>query len=313
MELFHEYRNKSMMAFIELAERIANGEIFSAIEFENEYYRLSGDSERQTMVFYKNVVFNDKLPVFNLSDKKRVRLSEFLDGYNNIKISDIPLKTEKYWLYNALSDRLSSLFLSDDEINLLKNKFPESLQYYRNIDDERHEDISQNTAANFRTILHAVNSKKSISYPYKGIRCQVTPVKLEYDQRNFKLYVIIFDGNRFIKTDISKISDISIIEPVFDNVPELAEKMLEKQAYSPIVFTVTDKKNRNAIERALLAFSVYDHIAEPLNKKTVKFTIQYYTMDLDILIKDILSFGADIKVESPKFVVKKITEIIEKF
>ena len=315
MELFNEYRNKSIMAFTELAERIANGEIISATDFEKEYYRLSGDSDRITTVFYNNVVHNGKFPVFDLRDKNKVKLIDIPDIPRDIKISDIPMKTEKYWLYSALGDRLAGLFLSADEINLVKDKFSECPQYYRNIDDEwrKGEDISESTAVNFRTILHAINSRKSLSYTYKGRKCSGTPIKIEYDERTCKIYAILYDGDRFIKSDISGLSDIDVTDGLFENIPEITEEMLGKQAYRPVVFTVTDKKNRNAIERALLAFSVYDHIAEPLNEKTVKFTIQYYTMDLDILIKDILSFGADIKVESPKFVVKKIIEIIEKF
>ena len=88
--------------------------------------------------------------------------------------------------------------------------------------------------------------------------------------------------------------------------------MINKKAYRPVVFTVTDNKNRKAVDRALLAFSVYDHIVEPIDEKSARFTIQYYTMDLDILIKDILSFGPDIIVESPGYVVKRITDILKK-
>ena len=99
---------------------------------------------------------------------------------------------------------------------------------------------------------------------------------------------------------------------MYDDIPDIKEEMIEKTAYRPVVFTVTDNKNRKAVERALLAFSVYDHIVEPIDEKTARFTIQYYKMDLDILIKDILSFGADIKVESPQFVVNRIIEILEK-
>ena len=313
MELFHKYRNKSMMAFTELAERIANGEIFSKNEFENEYYRLSGD--RFPSVFYRKVMDNERISVFDTEDKKRVKLSEMLESSDDITISDILLKTEEYWLCSALSDNLAGLFLSDDEIRSVKEKFSDCPQYYRNIDDHwrKGEDISESTAADFRTILHAINSKKSLSYTCKGKKYIGTPIRIEYDERTCRIYMILYNGDRFIKSDISGLSDIEVTDGLFENIPEITEEMLGKQAYRPVVFTVSDKKNRNAIERALLAFSVYDHIAEPLDEKTVRFTIQYYTMDLDILIKDILSFGADIKVESPKFVVKKIIEIIEKF
>ena len=118
--------------------------------------------------------------------------------------------------------------------------------------------------------------------------------------------MIIYDGKRLIKSDISTLSDIKIRDSIVEQLPEIKEEMQKKVANKPIIFTVTDDRGRNALERALLAFSVYDHIVEQINEKTAKFTIQYYSMDLAILIKDILAFGIDIKVESPQEVINEI-------
>lgn len=317
MELFNEFRNKSVSSFICLAERIANGEIFSVKEFEEEYYRLSADDKwrkkKITKEFYENVLFSGKFPIFDLRNKNKVKLCFDVNSDDEIHILNIPLKTEKMWLHTALHDKLSSLFFTDEEIAFLDDGLSEYQLYYEHIDAWRKgEDITKITAVNFRTILQAINDKKSLSYTYRGKNEEGTPVKIEYDERICKIYAIFYNDNRFIKSDISRLSNIVIKERLHKDIPEIKQEMLEKKAYKPVIFTVTDNKNRRAIQRALVAFSVYDHFVDPIDEKTAKFTIQYYTMDLDILIKDILAFGADIKVESPQLVVDKIKEILGK-
>ncbi|SFX39545.1 WYL domain-containing protein [Ruminococcus sp. XPD3002] len=313
MELFNEYRNKSLRAFLKLAERISYGEELSIDEFEAEYYRLSGDNKKITSVFYKNTLYNDKLPIFDTREGK-VRLFGEPDKCSNKHISDTLLKSEITWLHNALNDKLSKLFLSDEERISIDAKLSDYTEYYKNIDDmwRSNEDISEEVEKNFKIILKAINEKQALSYTFKNKNCEGFPVRIEYDERTCRIYMIIYDGNRFVKSDISKLSDIYITENSIDTIPEIKDDMLNKKAYLPVVFTVTDDKNRKAIDRALLAFSVYDHVVEPIDEKTARFTIQYYTMDLDLLIKDILAFGSDIKVESPRYVVKRITDILRK-
>ena len=318
MELFHEYRNKSVRAFLILVERIKNGEVLSKLEFEAEYYKLACDSNRITKVFYNNVINNEKIMIFDFSDPKQVVLCENSGkktknnrDKKDVHLFSIPLTIEKMWLNTAINDKLRVLFFSDEELSDIGLNGSEYPLYYRDIDDEwrRSENISEDSARNFRDILQAINEKKTISYGYNGKSCEGTPLKLEYDERKCKIYMIIF-GNRLIKSDISKLSDIRISGDASGNLPEVREEMGKNQGYKPVVFTVSDHKNRKAIERALLAFSVYDHVVEPIDEKTAKFTIHYYTMDLDLLIKDILAFGSDIIVESPKMVVNRIVDIL---
>ncbi len=309
MELFHEFRNRSVLAFMILAERIANGEVFSKNEFETEYYKLANDEKRMSKVFFENVFYNC---IFDIRDDKRIGLYAQNDSDCDIHISNIPLETEKKWLNTALNDRLQNLFFSEEDLPELGFDFSKYHLYYRNIDDEwrKNEDISSESAKNFRMILQAINEKKSISYTYNQDRSEGTPVKIEYDERTCKIYIIVYDGSRFIKADISKLADIQLSGDVADTIPNIKEDMEKKKR--SVVFTVTDHKNRKAIERALLAFSVYDHVVEPIDEKTARFNIQYYSMDRDILLKEILAFGADIIVESPKYMVERIVEILKR-
>ena len=309
MELFHEFRNRSVLALMILAERIANGEVFSKNEFETEYYILANDEKRMSKVFFENVFYNY---IFDIRDDKRIGLYAKNDSDCDIHISNIPLETEKIWLKTALNDRLRTLFFSEEELPELGFDFSNYSLYYRNIDDEwrKNEVVSDESAKSFRMILQAINEKKSVSYTYNQARNEGTPVKIEYDERTRKIYIIVYDGSRFIKADISKLSDIQLSGDAADSIPDIKEDMEKKKR--SVVFTVTDHKNRKAIERALLAFSVYDHVVEPIGEKTARFNIQYYSMDRDILLKEILAFGADIIVESPKYMVERIVEILKR-
>ena len=300
MELFNEYRNRSLRALTILAERIANGEVFSESELREEYSRLSGD---YNYVFYEKIVNNandkdeaksedkdeaksedkdeakskdkekgkTKLPVFDFSKKGHVLLNEMISAQlscdDDIHISNLPLKTEKIWLNMALNDKLRKLFFSEEELAEFGFDFSEYPLYYRNIDDEwrKNEDISDISAKNFRMILQAINEKKAISYTYNQASCNGTPVKIEYDERTCKIYMIVYDESRFIKADVSKLFDVQLSGEAADNIPDIKEDMEKKKR--SVVFTVTDYKNRKAIERALLAFSVYDHVVEPIDEK----------------------------------------------
>ena len=320
MELFNEYKNKGFRAIISIAERINNGEVFNKGELNSEYYKLSGDIFPSP--FYNNVISINKSHIFefdkqdNLKDVEfKVSLNENIISEKQIHIANIPLTSEKNWLHTALNDCLSKLFLSDEEIECLDSDLSEYPLYSEHIDDawRKAENFTDTDAENFRIILKAINEKKSLSYPYEGKITESTPVKLEYDERQCKIFMCHYCGNRYIKTNISDFSDLKIKDTNSEDIPKIKDEMDKKIGYKPIVFIVTDNKNRNAIERAMLAFSVYDHIIEPIDEKTAKFTIQYYSGDLDILVKEILAFGADIKVESPKIAINKIIEKLNKF
>ena len=163
MELFHEYRNRCVRAFIELMERIVNGEEMTVAEFESEYYRISGDKKRITSVFYENVVFNIKRPVFDMSDKKKVKLCLEKVPKGNIHILNKTLKSENDWLYAAMNDRLSSLFLTEEYISEIRSKLSDCNDYYRYIDDmwRKDETITDENAEIFQIVLDAINEKKT--------------------------------------------------------------------------------------------------------------------------------------------------------
>lgn len=320
MELFNEFRNQSVTAFIKLVERLANGEILKEFQFEAEYYKLAEDPQRVTEVFYKKVIQNEKLMIFDFSDPNQVRLDEGVSLNNDAHIASILLKIEEQWLHAALNDELSALFLDKDEIMKLDINTSE---YYKYIDDNWRErkGISEDMIRNFRTILEAINENKSISFEFmqKNTLTQATtiPVKLEYDERKNCIHMISYNSAepekmRFKKMDLSKISNIRILENdlLQENIPDINQEMQKKADKEPLEFTVTDYKNRNAINRALLAFSVYDHVVEPINEKKAIFTIMYYKMDRDLLMKEILAFGADIQITSPKYMVDKIKKIL---
>lgn len=313
MELFHEYKNKCINALIILAERIANGEKMSYYQFEGEYYRLADDLNRTSAIFYKNVVNDMKCPIFNIHSKENVCLCEKTE--NKISISDIPLNTEKLWIQSALNDNFSKLFYNEEQISQLKQMNTDIPNYYKCIDDNWRGELNYDNQdlSNFSILLDAINNRRKITYSVQKKICEGEVVKIEYDERKGCLYAIIISDNRPLKVDISKMSEIHIFDEIIGDISDVRENMKDKKAKTPVIFKVTDRHNHNALERAILAFSVYDHEVEKLNEKEARFTIRYYRMDFDIIIKEILSFGPDIQVENPSFVKKRIIDILRKY
>lgn len=313
MELFHEYKNKCMYALTVLVERLSNVEEMSFDEFENEYYRLADDDKRLTELFFYNVLDNEKIKLFKFNNGKIYIYSDLLSNCK-ADITNIPLNTEKMWLNTALNDSFTDLFYDSSEKERFNDKLAEYMNYSEFIDNnwKNNKNINEMVIANFRILLDAINQSKKISYVLNGNKFTGTPRKLEYDERNSVLYLIISSENRTAKTSLSKLTDIIILDETADISFDIAEAMNDKKKRTPIEFIVTDYKGHNAIERALFAFSVYDHTVEMIDEKTAKFIISYYAMDLDIIIKEILTFGADIQVKSPEIVIRKISEILQK-
>jgi hypothetical protein len=311
MELFHEYRNKCLNALIILAERIANGEVLTKNQFESEYFRLADDSKRNSAVFFENVISDFKCPIFNTQNKNHVKLA--FEDEKKISVSYFPLNTEKSWLFAALNDRFTSLFLND-EANSLRDNLSGAFRYSDYIDDNWRNDmnLSEKSFVNFPVVLDALNHRNQISFKYRNNDYTGVPHKIEYDERKCRFFAIILNSDFRLKADISLISDITVTDKVCDISLDSAEEKRDEKVRRPVVFTVTDEHNHNAVERAMSAFSVYDHEVEKISDKKAIFKISCYSQELDLLIKEILAFGPDIKVEKPRLVKNKIIDILKR-
>lgn len=307
MELFDAYKNKFLNAFIILTERLLNGEKIEKYNFLNTFYQLANDDTYQGEVL-SNKVTSGKNEFFVVDSDGYMTLDEkFKVPYKNITLR-LFTESERLWLKEALNSKISNIFFNYSEHNEFDAE--RGLLWYSFIDDKNiKSNYNQNLKKNMKVLLEAINSRKKIKYTYKKtkkLEYECLPVKIEYDNRKQRFYAILWNGSRMIKSILSNMINVEITDKYDDENYSVSEIMKKRKNKEPVVFYVSDKRNHNAINRAIETFCIYEHIIEEQEDSTIKCTINYYDIDSDLLLDDILSFGADIKVVSPQNVVEKI-------
>lgn len=312
MELFDAYKNKFLNAFIILTERLLNGEKIKKYNFLNTFYQLANDDTYQGEVL-SNKVTSGKNEFFVVDSDGYMTLDEnFKVPYKNITLR-LFTESERLWLKEALNSKISNIFFKYSELN--EFVADRDFLWYSFIDDKNiKSNYKQNLKKNMKILLEAINSKSKIRYTYKGSEkreYESLPVKIEYDNRKQRFYAILWNGSRMIKSILSKMINIEIIDKYDEEDYSVSEFMKKKRNKEPVVFYVSDKRNHNAINRAIETFCIYEHTIEEQEDNTIKCTINYYDIDSDLLFEDILSFGADIQVISPQNVIDKIKHRLE--
>lgn len=301
MELFDAYKNKFLNAFIILTERLLNGEKIE--DFNSDFYDLANADENQGKILFEKVFYEGKNGFF---------AKNFEASNKNITLR-LFTESERLWLKEALNSKISNIFFKYSELN--EFGADRNLLWYSFIDDKNIKpNYKQNLKKNMKILLEAINSKSKIKYTYKGSEkreYESLPVKIEYDNRKQRFYAILWNGSRMIKSILSKMIDIEITDKYNDEDYSVSEFMKKRRNKEPVVFYVSDKRNHNAINRAIETFCIYEHTIEEQEDNTIKCTINYYDIDSDLLFDDILSFGADIQVISPQNVIDKIKHRLE--
>lgn len=301
MELFDAYKNKFLNAFIILTERLLNGEKIE--DFNSDFYDLANADENQGKILFEKVFYEGKNGFF---------AKNFEASNKNITLR-LFTESERLWLKEAFNSKISNIFFKYSELN--EFGADKNLLWYSFIDDKNIKpNYKQNLKKNMKILLEAINSKSKIRYMYKGSEkreYESLPVKIEYDNRKQRFYAILWNGSRMIKSILSKMIDIEITDKYNDEDYSVSEFMKKRRNKEPVVFYVSDKRNHNAINRAIETFCIYEHTIEEQEDNTIKCTINYYDIDSDLLFDDILSFGADIQVISPQNVIDKIKHRLE--
>lgn len=312
MELFDAYKNKFLNAFIILTERLLNGEKIKKYNFLNTFYQLANDDTYQGEVL-SNKVTNGKNEFFVVDNDGYMTLNENFEASNKNITLRLFTESERLWLKEALNSKISNIFFKYSELN--EFGADRNLLWYSFIDDKNIKpNYKQNLKKNMKILLEAINSKSKIKYTYKGSEkreYESLPVKIEYDNRKQRFYAILWNGSRMIKSILSKMIDIEITDKYNDEDYSVSEFMKKRRNKEPVVFYVSDKRNHNAINRAIETFCIYEHTIEEQEDNTIKCTINYYDIDSDLLFDDILSFGADIQVISPQNAIDKIKHRLE--
>lgn len=216
-----------------------------------------------------------------------------------------PTLLERRWLKSLLLDPRIELFNPNksglDDVEPLFH--PEDIVYFDQFSDgdpyqdERYIEI-------FRKVLSALRSKTSLRVLYqlkngskKWINCN--PVRLEYSLRDDKFRLISASKSKVNTINISKIIECETNGSFKDE--DVRELLHDKRTVELLL-----KDERQALERVMMQFSVYEKITEKLDDNTYKIALTYEAEDeIEIIIR-VLSFGPNLKVIGPENFVKQI-------
>ena len=161
----------------------------------------------------------------------------------------------------------------------------------------------------FRQILSAVKKKNSIRvlYPLKNgtekwIKCN--PVRLEYSLRDDKFRLISVYKGRINTISVSKILQC-------ETIGSFREAKIKEEVHDKRTVELLVKDERQALERVMMQFSIYQKAAERIEENSFRITLTYEAEDeIDLMIR-ILSFGTSLKVVGPESFVEQIKNRLE--
>ena len=221
-----------------------------------------------------------------------------------------PTTLEKRWLKALLLDPRIALFNPSnkglEDVEPLFN--PNDIVFFDQFSDgDPYQD--EDYIKTFRLILSALKDNRTLRVLYslkngaeKWMNCN--PVRLEYSLRDDKFRLISASKSKVNTINIAKIIQCEIGE-TFDMV-EVKELLHDKRTVELLL-----KDERQALERVMMQFSVYEKITEKLDDNTYRVGLTYEAEDeIDIIIR-VLSFGPNLKVVGPESFIKQIKSRLE--
>lgn len=317
MELINEYNNRHFAAYAETLGMVGT-KINNLKEFNRTLQNLAFDNEYYAASFFKLV--NDELnPVF-LNIGKDGSISLRHQGIIEFPMSAV----SEIYLKNILRSDYAKLFIDDDVIEKLNehlNNTPDFdfSQIFHFCGALSGDTPDGNFISKFRTLRQAIHNKSTVSFSNTTRTEKVfenqkaIPTKIEFSVMTRKFYVSMWgcENNRPFKCVLNSLYDIKIIGENNDfDYEQIISYMQDKRNAEPIVMNVTDKYKNNAMERAELIFSIYEHENQTNKDGSYTIKIWYYSYDEMEIINNIMSFGSAIKVLSPESVIDKIKERI---
>ena len=221
-----------------------------------------------------------------------------------------PTTLEKRWLKALLLDPRIALFNpSNKGLEDVEPVFnPNDIVFFDQFSDgDPYQD--EDYIKKFRLILSALKDNRTLRVLYslkngaeKWMNCN--PVRLEYSLRDDKFRLISASKSKVNTINIAKIIQCEIGE-TFDMV-EVKELLHDKRTVELLL-----KDERQALERVMMQFSVYEKITEKLDDNTYRVSLTYEAEDeIDIIIR-VLSFGPNLKVVGPESFIKQIKSRLE--
>ena len=229
---------------------------------------------------------------------------------------------QKRWLRSKLDDPRICLFLSDEELALLRERVgdieplysPEMIRYvdrYSDGDDFTDPEYRKN----FRIILAALKSRSATEIEFvssrgKRIVGKFLPCKLEYSQRDDKFRV--FCSSEFKGSTVVNLGRVKSVR----QLPNGKEKLCEMNADAlrcdePIQIAVGSE--RRADERFLMEFAAYEKRTErEEGSNMVRVKLWYDKNDETELLIRLLSYGPTLEIIGPPDMRRKAAERVRR-
>lgn len=309
MNLFHESENK----YFELLSYLVNEQkTFTDREIIVCLDQRLGDSHDYDI---EDALFDhdpDKATIFTYEDGK----------YRPVLSGRLPVRTNRIenQAFQSLTDSpFARQFLSEKVIEKIRSSAahiePEWTPKDIRIKSQSAAGISSDEAVyqeTLKTIIAAISSHHAIRYDnvlpgkYEFRDSVIFPVRVEYSFINDILRICAYseEEDRFIKLNLTSMSNISMMADTMDNLEDEYKEFLELNT-KKVVLDV--EPVGHVIERCFRIFSFYDRLAR-YDRENKKYTLEisYLKSDEAEVIRDILSLGGYVVVTEPRKIQKEV-------
>ena len=314
-ELMNQYHNRHLTAFIIVLNSLK----------ANESISCYGMIDRIKKIVTEDSPYSDEMinSLIEEACKNNILVEERKKYFRKIPEESILLPMtlqEKIYLKNILKSPYALLFLDLPVIQEILQKLSDvpEMDFSRMIDFtgvSKELEFDEAYIKNFRLLMQAVQEHRKINFVNINaqgneiLNKEKIPFKIEYSviMRCFWLSLWNQWEKRPFKANISRLSDIQLLDRISDEEYQTVMNMMEqKKEKHPIVMIITDRNS--AIERINLMFSMYHKKTERIADDKIKISLSYYNFDENEIIDGIMSFGTAVQVLAPERVVEKIKE-----
>lgn len=156
----------------------------------------------------------------------------------------------------------------------------------------------------FHTLLVAIREKKQIHLCYRSQKGRTlyytgSLQQIEFSAKDDKFRVLLYTSKSFTILNVAGIEKCHVLDvPAIQQMPLVEKKQ--------VLLQIQDR--RNALDRAMLAFSDLQKVTRALKKDTYEMTLFYDALDETEILIRILAFGPFVKIQEPKDMVDRIKE-----
>lgn len=260
--------------------------------------------------------------VFSYDEDKKTFLPNI-----NIEMPIILNKIEIDAFKNLIDMDIVDGFLDRHTLSKLKSKLEneekgwsiDNIKYKRQYSDGDKNNI-EDINKKLKILLKSIKQKCAVicdntASSGKEYKQQIIyPLKIEYSTINDKYRLYCFkkneDGNEYIKMNLSRMKNLEILE---DKTREKDEKFLMYNEQSTKTVTLYVDPETHVLERCFRLFSFYNRRANYDKEKNIYILeVDYYVFDENEVIKNILSLGSRVVVNSPEDIRDKIISRVKK-